>query len=361
LVIEVAVYGLLFVAVLEVCARAEDWIRWGAPLVGTYSFDQLRFSDALGYRNRPHARYRHFTINSHGFRGPEISTAKQPGTIRVVLAGASEVFGLYESPGRDLAPQLQRLLDAQAPGRYEVVNAATAGLSPPRIRELYEAWIDQFDPDVFVFYPTPGFYLDDQPPGLARRVSPVGPPAGAARFSLGDLRLRDRTWNLLRETLPGWLQTQLKLVQIERERARHPAGWTWTRAPEERLELFRQHTDDLVSTVRRSGARVVLCTHATRFKPPLDRAETEQMIGWLRFAPRATAESSLEMDVRANAILRQLAAARDVRVADVAAAMNGRRELFADFAHFNDDGAAEAARVIAGAIRATVSHEPATP
>src|SRR4029453_12341850 len=191
---------MLFVATLEVCTRVEAWWRWDAPLWGPYSSEMLRTTDEIGTRNRPGARFEKWVINSAGLRGPELRVEKAPGRMRVGVAGASEVFGLDESPDKDVTAQLRQLLSASAPGRFEVVNLASAGITPPRMRELFERWVGRFGFDVVVVYPTPAFYLDDDPPP---RTLAAHAGHGASAPEAISLRLPDKLWRALRELLPA--------------------------------------------------------------------------------------------------------------------------------------------------------------
>lgn len=68
-------------------------------------------------------------LNSLGLRGGEVSLAKRPGTKRVVVLGDSYVFGVGVDEEHLFTTELQRLLDAEATGRFEVVNMGVSGYS----------------------------------------------------------------------------------------------------------------------------------------------------------------------------------------------------------------------------------------
>src|SRR5580704_16764560 len=98
-------------------------------------------------------------------RGPDIPLAKPPGTLRVVTAGASETFGLYESPDREFPRQLEDTLRARLCGDpVEVLNAAIFGMSLPTLEQDLRLRVRPLDPDVVVLYPTPVQYLNDAMP-----------------------------------------------------------------------------------------------------------------------------------------------------------------------------------------------------
>jgi hypothetical protein len=337
--------ALLFVATLEVCTRVEACWRWDAPFWGPYSSEILRTTDEIGTRNRPGARFEKWTINSAGFRGPELSLEKAPGVVRVGVAGASEMFGLYESPDKDVTAQLREQLKA-APGRFEVVNLAAAGITPPRLRELYERWASRFGFDFVVVYPTPAFYLDLEPPSRSAEAA-----RSAAASAAVTLRLPDKVWRALRELLPGELQAWLKRRQIERVRRAHPPGWVWSQAPPDRVSLFESDLALLVQSIERSGARVILATHANRFASPPRSGDEAIMLGWIRFYPRASAECLLDMERQANEAVRRLGRERGLPVVDVEQLAGKDPESYADFAHFTDAGASRVAAALGAEVR----------
>ena len=337
---------LLFAATLEVCTRVEAWWRWDAPFWGPYSSEILRTTDEIGTRNRPGARFEKWAINSAGFRGPELRVEKAPGVVRVGVAGASEMFGLYESPDKDVTAQLREQLSA-APGRFEVVNLAAAGITPPRMRELYERWAGRFGFDWVVIYPTPAFYLDADPP--SRSTEAPRAPAAPEGFTL---RLPDKVWRALRELLPAGLQARLKRVQIERVRRAHAPDWVWTQAPPERVALFQSDLALLVQAIERSGARVILATHANRFSSPPRSGDEAIMLGWIRFYPRASAECLLDMERQANDAVRRLGRERGLPVVDLERLTGKDPEYYADFAHFTDAGASRVAAALGAQLRA---------
>lgn len=63
----------IFFLTLEACARIDDYITEGAPLLSPYNEDTLYTYDALGKRGRPYARYLKWSLNSLGYRGPELN------------------------------------------------------------------------------------------------------------------------------------------------------------------------------------------------------------------------------------------------------------------------------------------------
>jgi hypothetical protein len=338
---------VVFVGVLEVCARIDDSIRWKAPLIGSYTHSMLWVHDSLGFRNRPGVRFEKWQINSHGFRGPEVAVEKRPDVVRVGLVGASETFGLFESEGMEYPAQLQAKLDWLAPGRFEVVNFAVAGMGLPTMRGYYETTVSRFRPDIVVLYPSPSFYLDTAEP-IA-----VGPSQSPGERSARPiLRLAEKSRTLLKRFVPRAAQAQVKSRSIRRARVEHDQSWVWDDVPVDRMRLFRNDLGELVHAVHASGAQIVLVTHANRFPPngALTAEDRYHLRSVLSLFPRASDAALLRIDDKSNTIIRDAASDRNAHLIDAAAAMTGNPAYFADYAHFTDIGAARMAEVLAADI-----------
>ncbi len=340
---------VVFVAVLELCARVEDRVVWGAPMVGAYSFDAIFGADSIGWRPRPGGGYRQFSINAYGFRGPEVAPEPGPGTVRVVVLGASESFGQAESPGseypRALETTLTRLQD-DASVHYEVLNAAIPGMSLPRMHEYFDRWVRRFSPDVAVVYPSPGFYLDDTPP-----ADSIRPRNGGFTHPEGGFRLRSRLRSALAAFLPDEIETWLKRRGIRRTREQHEPNWPWTTVPEKRLELYETHLEELLRGLQNAGVETFVVTHVSAIDRPLSPEDESLLVGWQRFHPRADGHVILEFEEEANARLRAVAERVGATVVDAAAELDPEATWFSDHQHFTDLGAGRMATVIAQSIK----------
>lgn len=344
-----AAAGLVFLAVLEASSRIEDRIRWGAPILGTYSHDQLAVADSIGRRNRPNARFEKWQINSHGFRGPETTLEKPPGLYRIVTLGVSETFGLYESPGMEYPAQMQHILDQLSPHRYEAINAAVPGLSPPNLTDYFDRWVSRFSPDLVILYLSPVLYLDNLPP---RRRLPTPDLEGATNAPA--LRVVARTRTKLRQFLPVRLQTWVKQAMIRREVRSHADGWVFETVPAERVNLFRDHLQILIDRIEASGSQVILGTNATRFGSTRSPADSDALIGWRKFLPRASEATLLAMSEVTNEVIRTVGRERGIEVVDLANLIPPGAANFADHTHFTDHGATLAAQAFVQAVTGSI-------
>jgi hypothetical protein len=350
---------LTFALALEATCRIDDAIRFGTPFFSRVeSESELLVRDAAGEHGRPHARYKKWVINNVGMRGPDVSPVKSPGTLRVVTAGASETFGLYESPDHEFPRQLEDTLRARCRLHVEVLNAAIFGMTLPAVDLDLRLRVRPLDPDVVVLYPTPVQYLNDEMPMPATPDSTAsdGLPAILALYPRAEDRLRTQ----FKQLLPPWLATDLRRDEIARDARAHPSGWRFTGVPTDRLAAFDTDLRHAVGTIRAMGASPVLAVHVNAFDGggPLDEP---LLVSWENQYHRATGDALLAFDAAAAHVTLRVARDSAVPVVDLRR-LHGSR-LFADYAHFTDAGAASVASaltplVISAAGRDASCREP---
>lgn len=333
------------VSILEVCARVDDALTYGAPMWEPYNRRILEMQDAIGPRGRPNARFRKWQLNSLGYRGPELVS----GTVRIACIGASETFGLYEAAGQEWPRQLEQELNERT-GRnvFQVVNVAVAGQSVAtsilRVPEI----VDAIHPSYALIYPSTAFYI--APPPLREGPAPDKPvrvDAGPARAPL-ELRIIERVRNLSKQALPPVVQTTLRRREIEAAASRQAV---MDRVPEENVIRFRTDLAKLVTALRDNGVEPILVTHATVFGSAVSDSTRDYLTAWRMFYPMLREEGFLDMERRMNDAIRELGRRERLVVIDVTGQIPPGREYFADFVHFTTAGAAVmAARVADGLL-----------
>lgn len=342
---------VLFLAAAEIAARLDDWIHLGIPFWSSPDRQRdLLQAETWGYRGKPNGLFKHWKLNNFGFRGPDISLEPAPQQIRLMALGASETFGYLESNGKEYPAQLRTLL--QEKGSYEVVNAAMAGASLRSLTTFWEHWASRFKPRIVLIYPSPMFYLNES---LTTTPSPAE-IAGASERSPFRSRLGDRALDCYR-SLPFWLRSMRREWLLQKEMAGKGADWFLTEPPEDRLALYRADVARLVEQVRAAGAEPVLITHAISATSP-PRPEDQPFLTEMRFSyPRLTPEAYIALEQRGNAILRDLARKENVALIDADRALSGHREWFGDLVHFNDEGAARMAELVAELVLNSGSYD----
>jgi lysophospholipase L1-like esterase len=339
---------VVVVSVLEICARVDDVLSYGAPFWGAYSDESLYTIDKIGKWGKPNARYEHWQLNSLGYRGPELVA----GTVRVVCIGASETFGLYEAPDEEYPRQLERDLNKLAGGPvFQVVNVAypgenirTAILRVPEIAS-------QIRPSYALIYPAFANYISPAPTS-ARPAPAENSEAGAG--PVFELRIVNRVRNLLKSALPEAAQTKLRQRQIEHDTAHLPL---MERLPEENVELFREDLTTLISALRDHHVEPVLVTHATAFGSTATPSNRDLLTAWRKFYPVLKEDGFIDMEQRMNQVVRETANREKLVLIDVANEIPPRREYFADFVHFTTAGAELMAGELATGLEPAVFDE----
>jgi hypothetical protein len=350
------------VLVLELTCRIEDWVEYRAPLLSRYSsLSDLIITDAYGMHGRANAQYLKWSMNSMGTRGPDVPVKAKPGTIRVMTVGASETFGLRESPNHEYPRQLEDSLNARAARgecsadralRFEVVNAAFPGMTLPTIEQDIRLRLRPLEPSIVVIYPTPAQYLQDEAPNAPRpdtTASTTEPSLFRALRPRSLGRLRDQ----VKAILPEWVIARAREFETRRLLQDEGAGGRFTSVPADRLSRMETDLRQLIGTVRGLGATPVLVTHGNVFmgRKPAGR---DDMITWEKAYPRATGQTIMTFDSTARFLTLRVGADAGVQTVDAAHRLSAAPEsAFGDFVHFSDLGASNMADVVsAGVLRA---------
>jgi lysophospholipase L1-like esterase len=109
---------------------------------------------AVGYTFRPNFRGTAFGVdlvtNAQGYRGPDWTETKAPGTFRVALLGDSHAFG-YGVPFEDTVGEvLARALSKRRGTPCEVLNFGAPGYNAQRYLEVWQRCAAGYRPDVVV-------------------------------------------------------------------------------------------------------------------------------------------------------------------------------------------------------------------
>jgi lysophospholipase L1-like esterase len=320
-------------ATLEVCARLEDTLTQGAPLLGPYHQNILYDKPGADFHGIPGARYLKWRLNSLGYRGPE----PRAGARRVAAVGASETFGLYESPGGEWPRQLDERVAALG---ATVINTAYPGSNLKTHLHQAPRMVELAKPDLIVLYTSVAAYIHRDYYGVLK--------AGAAPSR--EIRIVSKSKDLFRRTIPGEWMLPLRRRQIEaamRGRENEITG----RIPPENVELFEQDLRRLLDFYASRNLAVVLVTHANRFGAAVAPEEQQMLTAWRQAYPMLREEGFLDMERQLNDRMRKVAAERGMPLVDAAARMPAGPRYFADFVHFTDEGAAALAGLVAEAIR----------
>lgn len=356
---------LIFALSMELTSRIIDWVRFRMPIFSPVTSESdLIVRDRTGMHGRPNVRYRQWGMNSLGLRGREIAAAKPPGTVRIIAVGASETFGLYESPGKDYPEQLEDTLNAMlsrkehdgqgtGPRAYQVLNAAMPGMSLPTLEQDFRNRLAELHPDLVVLYPTPAGYLNSKAPAATPPdTSPGSHPLRRQQIFyprvLADLRTE------VKQLAPTVLLRWGRQRELRKTLDAHPPDWRFTAVPQDRLSQYDADLRGFVGIIRAAGSEPILGTHANVFMGD-SSGDKDVLAAWERFYPRATGAVIVAFDSAARIVTQRVAADSGVVVVDLAAALSGdTRGYFADAIHFTDTGSALVANRLAVAIESRI-------
>lgn len=327
----------------ELASRIDDLIHEDIPLLSSPSAERdLKITTEFGTRGRPDGHYKKWHLNEWGFRGPSITQRPHNDTVRVMVLGASEAFGLYEAPQREFPAQLAAFLHQH--GEYEVVNAAVAGMTLATIIPYWISWCSQFQPRIVVIYASPLFYLADYKPQVIHGPFPVPAQRTAPMRSRYLDRLRDVV------SIPDVFQKMRDERSIVARTAGKSADWLFQEIPIERINAYVSQLEQLGLLIEQKRALVVLCTHATSISPPFTVDQLFEFERGRVNIPRATAQVAADFHTLANERIRRLAVDHGWSLADADAEMSGHANLFGDLVHFTDGGSEVIANLIARQI-----------
>jgi hypothetical protein len=207
---------LLLVLLFFVWLAAEMYLRSTSCLGSASTKHIYRAHPQLGWVGRPGATVRRslmssceeYRYNNDGFRGPDRTPAKAPGTLRVVVLGDSFLEGYQFADDELLTAHLEKMLTARLHRPVEVINMGLAGWTTPQQYMAYQVYGRQYDPDLVVLL----FSSCNDVAEASRKYAEIysnDPVAGRAFFTLNGDQLE------FQPPLPGFVETWNTVVDAE--------------------------------------------------------------------------------------------------------------------------------------------------
>lgn len=342
-----AVFGLCFLATIEMASRVDQWWTYGAPILGAYTYDTALFAvDDFGIYGMPNGRYEKWRLNAFGFRGDEITLEKPSDRLRIVCIGASETFGFYENPGNEWPRRLEKGLLNEGI-KAEVINAAIAGMSlPQRIQHLKNRLV-RFKPDVVIVMLEYGSYagLTSEVIQARKRAQPALPDRQNIVEGLKSIRVVNRLRDVVLPQLPaplqeavGKMEGTVKMGLVKRALGARYRSFVHVKPFE--IDSLKTDLEELSGLTHAAGVQLILVSPAMWF--------TERNIFWISLSWPYLAESWWRDAQRfLPPAAKEMALRHNLPYLDLSETIRGREEEFMrDFLHFSDRGAEEVARQI---------------
>jgi hypothetical protein len=342
--------GLILIFAIEICARIDDKIRYGAPFFGDYSSALLRAKDPEGINsNVPNSHFEKWNINRFGFRGRDVSIRKPKGVTRIICMGTSETFGLYESPGREWPNQLNNMLNGD--NHFQVINTSVVGLPLKKYRRYIEKYVIRFEPDVIILLINPFDYaVGTEKFAKRQNTSQKHINEGLKRkiFDLKNIiytfRILPKFKQVLKTLIPEEVLRKYQIWDMERqlqglERRRLDGNKPINVISNQSLDGFRSDLEELVEFLRHQKIKVILSSYPVLISSENIDKHLEVFLDHRRFYIELSLQGIIDASVKFDEVIKRVANDYSIGFIDNNAALSKDSRNFADNVHYTDEGA----------------------
>lgn len=295
----------------------------------------LYFADrATGLRRlTPNYDNGRVSVNSHGFRSPEIKTEKPPESLRIAYLGSSATFDVFSSSNEATwVHQAQLALANNYPGaQLEYINAAISGTSIDRLALIYNHSVAKYHPDLAVIC------INDINQAAAKQAHQEG------IFSGQHYR---KSWLARRSLL--FFKIEKNLVIAKRLLFAHSQRGKLNALPDTVLAESRSKLEALAELFREDGVDIVFVENGRRIRGNQSwfqqlRAAASQVF----FLPYMSVSGFLNIQKQHVDILDSLCREKSIPFYDLSSAVPGEARYYVDSAHFSDEGSRLFGRAVA--------------
>lgn len=319
---------ILLGGLLEGGLRLRQWIRHGTTTTSVFSFTT---NSATGQRiPTPGSTTSRISINSLGFRSPEIEIPKPKSRIRLAFVGASTTFCAEATRNETTWPHLvwRELQTTHSDIRFDYVNAGVPGYGISHSLVDLEHRVKPLAPDVIIIYHGANDLSYDTRQ-LAEQQGIVIPERDSQSWSLA--------WFLIRKNLQV----------LARQHAAVSGKNRLVFNPSEISQGFRQEITKLILASKKLAPVVAVATHSHKFRRGQSRDELLRVANTaLYYMPYMTLEGLLDAYDEYNRVIREVAKESGVILIDAEFSIPGDDAHFNDSVHFTDAGSDAMARAV---------------
>jgi len=325
LAIVVCIATILLLLAAEGAVRLRQWSRHGTAA----SFEALyRLDEKLDLRVLvPGARVGNITVNTLGFRGPEIAVPKPQGRIRIAFLGASTTFCAEASGDMAVWPHLvvERLRARFPKADFDYANGAVPGYTVRTSLRNLQQRIEPLEPDVVVIYHATN--------DLSQEVRTLALAQGLAKTT----ESRERSW--FAQNLRLWELVEKNLRVIAARRGAESSRGRVVLDQKTLGKEFERNLGKLIDAAGHDGRLVAVATFSTRLRPEqTDEEKKKAAVSALIYMPSMSLDGLLAGYRRYNDIIRAVAQARGALLVEGENDIPGDAQHFADSVHFTDGG-----------------------
>ncbi len=267
------------------------------------------------------------SINSLGFRGPEIVAEKPSGTIRLAFLGSSTTI-CSEVSGNDYVwPHLVSVSLSKAfpMARFDYINGGVSGYSVYSSLQNLEHRVTPLLPDIIVIY-----HATNDMSGDLRKLA-------VKQGLLAKEQFQEFSWPGRYSLLWNLVEKNLRVMV-----AQHASQESHNKLTFDPYEIGTEFRADLVNLVRLAQKKAKVVAIAT-FSSHLRQGQTPEqqkraMASAIFYMPFITPEGLLASYERYNQIIRDVAKETGALLIEGENDIPGTPEFFVDSVHFNDDG-----------------------
>ena len=268
-----------FSLLAEAGVRVRQWLKHGQGFPGIEKLYQVNSETDLRIPV-PNFRTSRISINSLGFRGPEIALPKPKGTIRIAFLGASTTFSTSASSNEATWPHLvvQQLRQGWPGKKFDYVNAGVPGYTVRTSLKNLQLRVAPLELDIIIIY-------------HATNDLSFNSSKAAIRQGL-EAERGDQSLSWLAEYSVLWYLVEKNLMVLKRRWVSDSGGPKLEVDLQALTEPFKGDLTALVRAAQDVSGTTVLVTFATRLRPEQGQKERrEAAITALYYMPYMTPDS----------------------------------------------------------------------
>lgn len=317
--------------------RARHYIKYGTVTV----INDLYYDQNSGLNiPRPNMETGTISINSLGFRGPEIEVPKPVNRIRIGFIGASTTYCAEVSSNKHVWTDIvtSELESHYLNQSFDYINGGVPGYSTETSLINLEKRVMPLNPDIVVIY-----HATNDLSGETRKL------AEKSEIKRSNLQ-KEESWIGKYSLLWHLVEKNLKLINLQQSIADESEMLSFN--PQEMGEEFRLNLEKLVDLAYREGAQLVaLVTFSVHLR---DRMTIDQqnaaMISARYYMPYITTNDYLSSFKRYNQIIKEVAEKKRALIITNENFIPGDPQHFADSVHFTDLGSQMQAKRVADGL-----------
>ena len=278
------------------------------------------------------------SINSKGFRGPEIEMPKPAKRVRIAFVGASTTYcGEVTSDAAVWTQGVTDVLQRDFPEvSFDFINAGVPGYSVESSMKHFDRYVKDLQPDAVMIY----HGTNDMSGELREMATSKG------------LWVRD-------VEVQSWLARQSLLVELVEKNLRVRAAEQQIDAGTQRLAFdpnvmgrdFGTDLRNLIMDVAKSSKHVSVATFSARLRREQGpEARKAAAVSALVYMPFMSLDGLIDAYQRYNVVIRNVASETHALLIDGENDIPGDAAHFVDSVHFSDKGSAAMARRVANSL-----------